>query len=184
MNIVFGNNVYLRPVTVDDAEMWYEFYSDNTVNKYLFLNKCPLTKEEAKNRFLKTYIEKDQYPEEVKMAVVKKDDQRLVGFVALYVLDWRNRTAELGIFIMQGETSKGYGKEAMQLLMKWYFEHLGFNRLMLQVYTEHKVAINLYEKLGFTREGVFREFIYERGKYNDVLNMSILKAEYLRGVTV
>lgn len=77
-----------------------------------------------------------------------------------------------------GRLGKGIGTEAILLLQQFVFERLNLNRLELQVYDYNKRAYRCYQKCGFKEEGRLRAKRYMKGKYVDVILMSILKSEY------
>jgi RimJ/RimL family protein N-acetyltransferase len=102
-----------------------------------------------------------------------------IGTCGYHGIDWRSRSAELGISI--GEKSfwnKGYGTETMRLLLKYGFETLNLNRIMLDVFDTNKRAIRTYEKAGFLLEGRKRQAMYKNGKYFDILIMSVIRDEW------
>ena len=72
----------------------------------------------------------------------------------------------------------GYGRESLNILLKWSFEVRKFHRAWLDCKTYNKRALHLYESLGFQREGISRECIFVNGVYEDLINLSILDREY------
>ena len=106
-------------------------------------------------------------------------DSRYIGAISFNVIDWRNRCAGLGIVI--GDKSlwgKGYGTDAMRVLMRLGFDKMNLHRLWLHVHGYNLRAIASYEKCGFKREGVLREEHFARGGYHDTIVMGILESEY------
>lgn len=104
---------------------------------------------------------------------------RLVGTCQLHAIHPVHRSAELQIRIGDAEyRGRGYGTEAVSLLLRFAFHDLNLNRVYLHVFETNKVAIGLYEKLGFTREGVLRQAAHIDGTYVDVVVMGLLRAEY------
>ena len=106
-------------------------------------------------------------------------DRRYIGAISFNVIDWRNRSAGLGIVI--GDKSlwgKGYGTDAMRVLMRLAFDKMNLHRLWLHVHDFNPRAIASYEKCGFKREGVLRQNHFARGKYHDTIVMAILESEY------
>jgi RimJ/RimL family protein N-acetyltransferase len=77
------------------------------------------------------------------------------------------------------EWNKGYGTETMILLLRHSFDTLNLNRAYLHVYAENLRAKRAYEKAGFVEEGRLREGVYKHGKYDDVIVMSVLRAEWI-----
>lgn len=72
----------------------------------------------------------------------------------------------------------GYGRESLNLLLKWSFEVRKFHRAWLDCKTYNERALHLYESCGFLREGISRECIFFNGVYEDLINLSILDREY------
>ena len=104
----------------------------------------------------------------------------IVGNCGLFNIDWRCRSAEVGIFIGEkGLWNQGYGSEAMRLLLKHGFETLNLNRISLDVYETNPRAIRAYEKAGYVLEGRKRQAMVKNGRYIDVLLMSVLRSEWL-----
>jgi RimJ/RimL family protein N-acetyltransferase len=110
-------------------------------------------------------------------------ERRYIGAISFNVIDWRNRCAGLGIVI--GDKSlwgKGYGTDAMRVLMRLGFDKMNLHRLWLHVHDANRRAIASYEKCGFKREGVLREDRFYRGGYRDTIVMGILESEF-RAIT-
>jgi RimJ/RimL family protein N-acetyltransferase len=64
--------------------------------------------------------------------------------------------------------NKGYGTEAVELMVKYGFEMLNMHRIWLRVFERNKRAIRTYEKVGFIHEGQLRESDYKEGKYHNI----------------
>jgi RimJ/RimL family protein N-acetyltransferase len=74
--------------------------------------------------------------------------------------------------------NKGYGTEALKLLLKHGFETLNLNRIFLRVYEDNPRAIHCYEKVGFVHEGRMRQGRFTKGQFVDILFMSVLREEW------
>ena len=106
-------------------------------------------------------------------------ERRYIGGISFNVIDWLHRCAGLGIVI--GDKSlwgKGYGTDAMRVMMRLGFDKMNLHRLWLHVHDYNQRAIASYEKCGFKREGVLREDRFYRGRYCDTHVMGILESEY------
>ena len=107
------------------------------------------------------------------------NNPRYIGGISFNVINWLNRSAGLGIVI--GDKSlwgKGYGSDAMRVLMRLAFDKMNLHRLWLHVHDHNPRAIKSYEKCGFRREGVLREDHFARGRYHDTIVMGLLESEY------
>lgn len=72
----------------------------------------------------------------------------------------------------------GYGRDAMEVLLRYAFDELNLHRLGLSVFSYNEGAIRLYERLGFQREGTQREYGKRDGKRYDNLLYGILRSEW------
>ena len=72
----------------------------------------------------------------------------------------------------------GYGREALNLLMRWSFEIKKFHRAWLDCKDYNEVAIKLYEGAGFIREGLVRETLLTNGVYENLIIFGILDREF------
>src|SRR5579859_3247255 len=105
-------------------------------------------------------------------------EDKLIGFGGLNVA-WNNQST--WVYIGIGEPNyrgKGYGSDAMQLLVNYAFRELGLYRVGLGVFGYNTRAIRVYEKLGFVYEGAQREALYREGQRYDTLSMSMLRPEW------
>jgi len=87
--------------------------------------------------------------------------------------------AEIGINLANPDyRDKGYGREVMELTMRYGFNQLNLNRLYLKVMGFNTRALRLYEKLGFLHEVREREMLFHDGQYFDQVVMGLLRADW------
>jgi RimJ/RimL family protein N-acetyltransferase len=107
------------------------------------------------------------------------DDERLIGFVALHSVEWNNGAALLAVGIGEPEyRGKGYGTDALQLILRFAFHELNLFRVGLDVIATNTRAIGAYEKLGFQCEGRMRGAVLREGCRTDRIFMGILRDEW------
>jgi RimJ/RimL family protein N-acetyltransferase len=111
--------------------------------------------------------------------IVRPLDSSLpMGFVHLGEILWSHRVAWLAIGISSEYQGQGYGHEAMTLALQFAFDEINLHRVQLTVFDYNIPAIRLYEKLGFKREGVFREFMQRDGQRHDMYLYGLLSSEW------
>lgn len=107
----------------------------------------------------------------------------MVGFMEIDGIVWSQGIGWLAVGIgdpaLRGQ---GIGSEAMRLLLDFAFNELNLRRVQLTVFSYNDAAIRLYEKLGFRREGVFREFLMRDGQVYDLLLYALLRREWAGGL--
>ncbi|WP_275072418.1 GNAT family N-acetyltransferase [Pectobacterium actinidiae] len=104
-----------------------------------------------------------------------------MGFATLHSIEWNNQLANLAIGIgNQNDRDKGFGGEALKLIMRYAFMELNLFRLSLEVIAYNTNAVNLYLRSGFIKEGVIREAVYRDNQRHDRIAMGILRTDWLK----
>ena len=107
-------------------------------------------------------------------------DDRLIGDVGLGGLSWNQGDAYIGIGIGEREFwGKGYGSDAMGIMLQYAFTELNLHRVTLNVFEYNQRAIRSYEKVGFQHEGRVRKYLNREGRRWDMMFMGILREEWL-----
>ncbi len=180
--MIYGERIRLRGNEREDIPSFVEWLNDPEAIEYLALS-LPFSNADEIRWFEKLA---DRPAEEMPLAIEIKKGKGwiLIGNSGFHNIDWKNRSAEVGIFI--GDKScwnKGYGTETMRLLLRHGFGTLNLNRITLRVYEPNKRAIRVYEKAGFILEGRLRQARYKNGQYQDELIMSVLRPEWDKNKT-
>lgn len=177
MSVLYGERIRLRAVEREDVKQFHEWVNDPEVTRGLSLY-LPLSMQDEENWF-EGITKRDPNEKPFAIEVRKGRNWKLIGNCGVFNIDFVNRSGELGIIIGEkAEWNKGYGAETMTLLLRHGFETLNLHRLFLRVYSTNVRAVRSYEKAGFLLEGRLREAVYKRGRYDDVLIMSVLRSEW------
>lgn len=106
-------------------------------------------------------------------------DGKLVGDIQLSNIDWRHRTASIGLSIARrADREQGYGMDATITLLRYAFQHLDLYRVSAATASHNTAAQRVLEKCGFVQEGQEREAIYCEGQRCDRLKYGLLRAEF------
>jgi RimJ/RimL family protein N-acetyltransferase len=106
-------------------------------------------------------------------------DDRLIGFTDLDVGPWSQRNGWISIAIGPHDFwGKGYGTDAMRVLMRFAFTELNLERLTLNVFGYNERAQRSYLKAGFQVEGRQRERLRRGSRRYDMIFMGILRDEW------
>ena len=169
-----GERIYLRPLAASDVERLARWVNDEEVRQWVTFY-LPLT-EKAEQEYIENAGSK---PDQISLAIVLRAGDRHIGGLALNEIRWKDRAAMFGIFIGEKDCwAQGYGTEATRLLLRYAFTTLNLNRVELGVFAFNERAVRVYEKCGFLREGVRREWAFIGGKYVDEIVYSVLAREY------
>lgn len=175
---ILGKRIMLREYKKEDLICMRKWVNNYNITKYLsdiFLYPHTLNETE---KFLNSILEGNN--KDKNFIIANKDTEEYLGQIDLLKIDWKNRLGVLGIVL--GEESnlgKGYGEEAIKLLLDYSFNKLNLNRVELWLHDFNKRAYKCYLKCGFKEEGRKRNSFYLDGKYTDYILMGILKDEFM-----
>jgi RimJ/RimL family protein N-acetyltransferase len=171
-----GKKVRLREYRKDDVELAQQYINDPEVKRFLSPGipyLLPLHQEEKWISSISASA--DTYS----FAIETLNDGQYIGGCGVNKIDWKNRVATVGIFIGNKDFwGKGYGTDAMQVLISFIFNQMNINKISLHVYSFNPRAIKCYEKCGFKQEGILRQEMYRDGQYHDIHAMGILRGEF------
>ena len=106
-------------------------------------------------------------------------DDDIIGRCSLFNIDHFARTCELGMGIGESEHwNKGYGREALGLLLDYAFRLRNLRRMWLTTPSNNERALRCYRACGFQEEGRLRAHMWSNGEYVDSVCMGILRSEW------
>jgi len=175
-NLLRGSRVRLAALTPDDLPVIARWYEDAEFMRLY----------DARAAVPKTKAELDQWLEDlhkskeiVGFAIRPVDRDDLIGTLELDDILWPHGVCGLAIAIGdRANWGKGYGYEAAQLALAFAFDELNMHRVQVTVFTYNERSLALFEKLGFQREGVYREFLRRDGQRYDMILYGILDREW------
>ncbi len=176
VKILEGELVSLVVPEKEDIQLWYQGINDIETQLYLW-SLARITSLAAEEEFF-SVIAKDS--SQRVFTIYANQDQKNIWNVSLMEIHQMNRNAVVWISIFdKNYRSKGYGTEALSLLLKYAFEILGLHKVNLSyvVYNERWAAC--YKKLGFQEVGRRKEHWYSKGEYHDSIEMELMRSEYL-----
>jgi len=172
-----GKNIYLATLEKEHCKkLWDDFeYDFDMLTEPLNIghssNKAEIWFDE---------IQRDQGKKHIRLGIFLLDGT-VIGDIALQDIDWRNRSCSIGMGISKMEyRSKGYGTEAVRIILDYAFNNLGIERVTANTLEQNLAARRSLEKNGFVLEGRERKAVYFAGRKWDRLNYAILSEEFTR----
>jgi len=168
-----GKNVNLRIVEKEDLPLFVEW-----VNKPEFFGEYNPLRQVSRTEVEKRH-EKDN-SEQGEFIIEKKDGSK-IGFIAhFHVLHLGTGTKqlEIGYSLIPDERGKGYGTEALQIMVDYLFLSKDATRVQVQTDLRNVASQKVIEKVGFKKEGTLRKNFFMRGELRDCYIYSILREEW------
>jgi RimJ/RimL family protein N-acetyltransferase len=171
-----GDKVRLTAVRDEDFGVVEKWYGDSGfMRHYDFMPAIPKTGQQ-----LKEIIESSSNAADQCVFAIKENvGDTIIGICGFESIVWNNGTARLYIGLGDSEhRGRGFASEALRLLVDFGFMELNFHCIHLSVIAYNSAAINLYEKVGFVREGIVREFVFRDSKRHDLYMYGMLRGEW------
>lgn len=112
-------------------------------------------------------------------AIVRLDDNKLMGACGLCYLDWINRSADFSIYLGYDNLyiDDQYAMDAANVMIDYAFGILNLHRLWAEIYSIDEAKKKFFNKLKFTLDGEFRETYWYNNKWHNSLFYSLLSTD-------
>jgi len=171
-----GARVRLRPLADDDLGTLTRWWNDERfmgLQGEVVRPQPDATRAEA----LRLWSRNDTTGS-VGFSVVDAGSGELVGHVTLWGVDALARCGTLALLVGGPFVGRGYGTDAVRVLLRYAFAELGLHRVQLGVWSFNTRAVAAYERAGFVREGRRREVVFHDGHWYDELLLSVVEDEW------
>ena len=132
-----GDRIYLSPIDSNDYQTFTRWINDETLARGLGNFKFNFTEQDEKE-----YLENSNKNGNITFAIVRKEDNKMIGSYGLIIKDNVSRRIHIGGFIGDKENKgKGYGTEALKLLSKYCFEILNAESLYSGIFEFNEASL-------------------------------------------
>jgi RimJ/RimL family protein N-acetyltransferase len=175
--LLSGEKVYLVALESEKVAELFNRWAGDT-EYWRLANSDPVIQFSVAS--IKTWLEEHSFDKDNFFFTIQtRQDNRSIGDVGLSGIDWIHRNAYLGISIGEREEwGKGYGTDAVKVILRLAFTELNLHRVSLTVFDYNQRAKRAYEKAGFCMEGQQRGFLKREGQRWDLIYMGILRREW------
>lgn len=170
-----GKRIYLREVRPCDVnDDYYRWLNDPEVGRYLETRFKP----NSPDRIAAYVREVEEKSDQVFMAIIVKRGKQHIGNIKIGPINWYHRLSDVSILIGEKDYwGKGYGTEAIQLIVGYAFNVLNLHKLSAGAYAGNIGSIRAFEKANFLREGLRKKHRFQEGAYVDEVLLGIVRRE-------
>jgi len=176
--LLLGSRVRLTAIEQDDAATIARWGADSEFLRFYDTRPAyPPSEAEVADRLDKLIKDKRT----IAFGIRPLDSDELIGTVELDGIIWAHGVCGIAIAIGDRQNrGKGYGSEAVELALAFAFNELNLHRITATVFSYNERSMAMIERLGFRREGAFREFLQRDGERYDMLLYGLLRPEWRR----
>lgn len=172
-----SDRLLLRQITDDDVKEVYELRSNPETMKYI--PRPLVTNYDEALAHIKMINDKIDTNEGINWAVTLKGNNKLLGVVGHYRIQWHNFRSEIGYMFLPECHGKGIATEVIKLLIDYGFDEMNMHSLEAVIDPENGASARVLEKNGFVKEAHILENEYYEGKFLDTVIYSLLKRNRL-----
>ena len=171
--VLAGEKVFLSHIFAEDAALLAQWFADLELTALLGQQGRSFTLEQEQ-QWIATRANTVEH--ERTFAVVLRDSERLIGTCGLHNINLLHGTAELGIAIGDKTVwGKGYGREAVRLLIEYGFRYLNLYNVSLCVHSFNERAYRAYLAAGFREVGRLHGAVHFNGQRYDRILMEVTR---------
>jgi RimJ/RimL family protein N-acetyltransferase len=177
-----GKLVRLAPIDHEkDPEVESRWTHDLNLLRALYRQPAmPQSIAQIKKKYEAIEKEVDESKKLFHFMIRDKQDGRLLGFVRIEGIEWSHGTSNLKLAIGDpADCGKGYGGEALWLMLRFAFSELNLYRVSAVVVEDNPEALKFFQRSGFVEEVRRRKAIFRDGQAWDSIHLGILRNEWL-----
>jgi RimJ/RimL family protein N-acetyltransferase len=169
-----GRRIYFRPLEMDDEPLLRRWMNDPEIRRGLG-RRSPLNGRSEQQWLENLY----QLGNENHFGIALNVSDELIGVTGFHRIDHINRSGMVGLAIGERRwQNRGFGREAIRLLLRFAFEELNLNRIGLGVFSNNPRAIRCYQRAGFVLEGCLRDAVFRENAYHHEYRFAMLRREW------
>jgi ribosomal-protein-alanine N-acetyltransferase len=167
-------NLHLRELVPADTEAVFRLFSDDEVTRFYDFDSFTSVGQAAD--LIARQSVRFARGEGLRWGITQRDMDVVIGTVGLLV-EQKNATGGLGYDLARPYWRLGIMSEALSMIVRFGFRTVNLNRQQALVVPGNIASLGLLKKLGFTEEGLLRQHSYFKGRYQDVVSLSLLREE-------
>jgi len=177
-NYWIGERVRLRAVELKDIDSFFKagFEADTDLDRFADEIHFPQSKEKMKER-LENGIKETPRNDEFQW-IIEDEKGNPVGNINTFDCNKRVGTFKYGIGLEKAYWGNGYAKEAITIVLRYYFRELRYQKVNAYIYSFNERSLKLHESLGFQEEGRLRRMVYTNGKFYDEIYYGMIYEEF------
>ncbi len=168
-----GEMIHLRPIRADDAAAMWDMVSDPEGRR-----TTGTTTEFTPEQVAAWCATVEGLDGRIDLAITANGSDEYLGEIVLNDIDEVVGSADLRLAMRPAYRGRGYGTEAIELVLGLAFDGIGLHRVGLDVLSINARAHSLYENIGFVVEGRQRDAYRDGDGWCDAILMGMLEDEY------
>jgi RimJ/RimL family protein N-acetyltransferase len=172
-----GRLVRLRGIEPGDENSHYLIDQEDDISRLQWVMNPPVSRAATRTWVEQAAVERPK-GDELIAQIVTLVDGTLVGGIATHHCDRRVGVFSYGLHIEAAHRGRGYAKEAICLILRYYFQELRYQKCNVEAMAINVPSRKLHEALGYHLEGRRRRTVFTSGRHSDMIEYGITVEEF------
>ena len=176
MKLLENNIVRLRALEADDLDLLFTI--ENDPQFWEVSNTLAPYSRQLLGQYLKNADQDIFEAKQLRLVITVKKSQAVAGLIDLFDFSPHHQKAGIGILIMKKHQHNGYALNALEVFLRYAFEHLDIHQLYANIPVSNKNSLRLFKKLDFVEVGIQKDWIKVKGQFQDVALLQIINPKH------
>lgn len=162
-----NNDIKLRALEPEDLEILYKWENDTEL--WIHGNTLtPYSKLVLRQYISETQAQDIYQAKQLRLMIVKKSDNIVIGTVDLYDFDPHNSKVGIGILIDSIYRNNNYASKTLEIIEEYVYTFLNINQIYSYIAEDNGSSIRIFEKNGYIKSGTLKNWICCNSKFKNV----------------
>ena len=177
-----GSKIFFEPLSMSGLEEMHKYSTDERLYEFFEFKPFKTVSDTKKyiSKLLERMNKKEGYIQAKYWFIRNKTDNKLIGTANLININYSRKSVEWGYGINPELWGKGYILKIQEMLKKYVFEILKFNRLYGVTMINNERTISSILSCGMVEEGILRDFYCKDGDFIDGWSYSMIGNDYFK----
>jgi len=176
MELLENDIIKLRALETSDLDLLFSV--ENNTQFWEISNTLVPYSKEILSQYLKNAHLDIFEVKQLRLVITLKKDDTVVGLIDLFDFNPHHKKAGVGILILKKYQQKSFGENALKVFQRYAFEHLDLHQLYANISLSNQGSLHLFEKLGFSKVGIQKDWLKVKTAYKDVVLLQLINPDH------
>ena len=177
MTLLENDIIKLRALETGDLDLLFSV--ENDPQFWEVSNTLAPYSRQLLGQYLKNAHQDIFEAKQLRLVITEKKDSTVLGLLDLFDFNPQHNRAGIGILILKKYQQKGYAVNALEVFIRYAFEHLDIHQLYANIPVSNEKSLHLFHKLNFIEVGIQKGWIKVKGKFQDVALLQLINPNHL-----
>lgn len=177
MKLLENDVIKLRALETGDLDLLFSV--ENDPQFWEVSNTLAPYSRQLLGQYLKNAHQDIFEAKQLRLVITEKKESTVLGLLDLFDFNPQHKRAGMGILILKKYQQKGYAVNALEVFIRYAFEHLDIHQLYANIPVSNEKSLHLFQNVNFIEVGIQKDWIKVKGKFQDVALLQLINPNHL-----